>query len=91
MGLVTLTQFLRPDGARTDVSVELPDDICKLAEKQVLSCEALNEDVVAFYSYPVDRDPEETEITSLAINGPGPDSPVETLIKLIKEVAERFK
>lgn len=92
MGTLNLTQFMRPDGRKLDISIEgIPDDVCELAKTQVLSCEAINENVVAFYSYPLGTDPDDTEITSLAINGPGLDSPENTLIKLIKEVAETFK
>jgi hypothetical protein len=88
MGIVTLTQFVHPYGERRETSVELPDDVCEMAKKQVLTCEMMPNDYskVVFYSYPVDTDPDENpevEECMFADMGPGDNSPALVLERLI--------
>lgn len=73
------------------MTTELPDDVCKLAERQVLSCECAPNDYskVVFYSYPKGANPNEdpeVEECMIADNGPGENSPRNVLSKLIRLV-----
>jgi hypothetical protein len=90
MGIVKITQFLHPNGWRQEERIELPDDICALAKDQVLSMEAAPFDYSKVVLYSRKKsDLEENKICLMADNGPGEHSPVNVLIKLIKEVADR--
>lgn len=94
MGKVSLTQFIHPHGKKETASIEVPDDVCEMAKKQVLTCEMMPHDYtkVVFYSYPVGADPDETpevEEVLIAENGPGENDPQKTLEKLIRLVHEK--
>lgn len=94
MGTVTLIQYIHPSGRVKPVAVDLPDEVCKMAEDQVLTCECLPHhfDHVAFYSHRKGVDPEETaEMVEVAVNGPGADSPAKVLERLIRRVADGAK
>lgn len=87
MGTVQLTQFMYPNGGRKQTSVDLPDDICMMAEGQILSCEMMPNDwsKVVFYSRKSEWD-EEDEDCEIADNGPGDNSPKNALTRLIQRV-----
>lgn len=91
MGKITLTQFLHPSGKRTLTTVDgMPDDVCKMAEAQNLSCECSPNGYteVFFYSYLKGTDPEKEEMM-IATNGPGDNSPPAVLERLIRSVAQK--
>ena len=87
MGIVKLTQFIHPFGHREEASVELPEEICELAESQVLSCEMMpnNYSKVVFYSRKKEWE-EEDEVCEIADNGPGANNPKNALERLIRRV-----
>ncbi len=96
MGTVSLTQFVHPYGERRETSVELPDEVCEMANGQVLTCEAMPNDYskIIFYSYPKGADPDETpeaEELLIAENGPGENSPKATLEKLVRLVHSKIR
>lgn len=81
---VELTQYLRPDGRKRKVFASVGEDIVNMSKGLILSCEELTTGQVAIYCRR-EGESEESERTYLAINGPGPSSPTEVLIKAIKE------
>lgn len=90
MKTVSLTQYIHPNGRAQQVYVELPDDVCEMAQHQILSCECYPHDYskVVFYSRLKDEEEEEEEIM-LADNGPGDNAPPAVLANLIRKVNER--
>ena len=87
MGTVRLTQFVYPFGSREEIEVDLPDEVCEMAKEQVLSCECMpnNYSQVVFYSRKSSWK-EEHEECYIAKNGPGKNSPKNTLERLIRFV-----
>lgn len=69
MGAVRITQYLRPNGEKRPMTVEVPDTIATLAEGMVLSCEVLMTGQVAIYCRWAGED-EDAELCLLASNGP---------------------
>lgn len=95
MGTVKLTQYIHPNGRPEEITTELPDDVCALASRQVLSCECApnNWSKVILYSRPQGADPDknpEIEHLMYADNGPGENSPPAVLERLIREVDARI-
>lgn len=85
---VEIIQFLRPDGRRRRMVASVGKEIAKLAENQILSAEALTTGEIALYSYLL-KEGIENEFIELAKNGPGKESPSNSLIKLIKRKAAK--
>ena len=95
MGTVKLTQFVHPFGRRKETTTELPDDVCEMANGQVLSCECMPNDYskIVLYSYPTGADPDENpevEEMMIADNGPGENSPPAVLERLIRFVHSKI-
>lgn len=89
MGIITLTQFVHPNGEQREAKVELPDEVCELAKDQDLSCRFMPDAYsnVMFYSKKKEwkTGDEDFEIAS---NYPGENSPKNALEKLIRRVSK---
>jgi hypothetical protein len=86
MGEVNLVQYIFPNGIRKNVTCQMPDDVCKMAENQILSCECGGFlDKVTLYSRKLDW-LEEDEIIYFADNGGGENQPSIVLESLIRKV-----
>lgn len=83
-GEVEVIQHLRPEGKRRRMLADVGAEAAKKAEDMMLSAEELNTLRVALYARFTDE-PEEKEITEIAENGPGADSPSECLKRLIEK------
>jgi hypothetical protein len=95
VGIVKLIQFVHPHGSKEETSVEVSDEVLELSKGQVLTCECMPHDYskVVFYSYPEGADPDENpevEECMIGENGPGENSPKNTLEKLIRLVAGKI-
>ena len=88
MKTVELTQYLRPDGRKAKVLVELDDEVAELSRDMILSCEVLTTGVIAIYARYKDQN-EEEELLELAHNGPGLYAPDAVLSRLIKKLHSR--
>ena len=89
MAFVHIIQYVHPNGRERDHRIELPDEYADAAKDLVLSCECMPNDYskVVFYAHRRGEDPEETgETTEIGDNGPGENSPVETLKRLIDKM-----
>jgi len=87
---IEIIQFLRPDGRRRRMACEVPSEIKKLAENQILSAEELRTGEIIIYSRLISEETEK-EILARAVNGPGESSPQNVLEKIIKRKAEEGK
>jgi hypothetical protein len=87
MGTVSLTQYLRPNGRKEEVTCEVPDDVAEMAKDMILSCETLTTGEVVIYARKSDWD-EENELMEFATNSPGPNQPDLALARLIKRCYE---
>lgn len=85
MSTVCLTQYLRPNGEKRPMAVEVPDTIAALAAGMVLTCEVLMTGQVAIYCRWAGED-EDDELCLLATNGPHatnqPDMVVAEIVSL---------
>lgn len=88
MKTVTLTQYLRPNGKKVPVEVEVPNEVADMATGMELSCEVLMSGIVVLYGRKPDWD-EEDEIMETATNSPGPNQPDLVLARVIEKVAAR--
>ena len=85
---LAVTQYLRPNGVKKKVFAQVGVDYVAKAEGMIASAEVLSTGIVALYLGWV-GEPEEKELLRLARNGPGADSPNETLKRMIDELRER--
>lgn len=85
-----VTQYLMPHGETRETHVNLPDEVYSVAMKLgvQLSAELLMTGPVAVYGTLASW-PEENELCELAVNGPGPNSPENKMIEIIRKIAER--
>lgn len=84
---VEVIQFLRPDGRRRRMAAAVGEEYAAMAKDLILSAEELTTGDVAIYARKI-GEPEEKEITEIAINGPGTNSPIECLKRLIERKAK---
>jgi hypothetical protein len=86
---VELTQYIRPNGRKEKTLCEVSDDVAELAENMELSCEVLDNGLIALYAY-YNGTHEEDEQCMIASNGPGESSPPKVLEKLIRKTYKLF-
>ena len=86
MKTIIITQYLRPNGKKADIFAQVPDDLYELAMSLSISCELLPTDIVAIYAHRRGESAED-ELSEMASNGPGSNSPEKALERLIR----RFK
>jgi len=87
---IYITQYMRPDGRREELSVEVPDDVGLLARDQIISCEIVPGNTVAIYARRKDQDEDDEEIVIAqnCLDPSDPNSPTSKLIELIRLVAD---
>jgi len=85
---IMLTQYIRPSGIRAIVFAVVGSDYVKKAEGLILSTEVLTTGAVVIYGRKGAQD-EDEEISYIADNGPGENSPTAVLKKLIDELFEK--
>jgi hypothetical protein len=91
MGTVSVIQYVHPNGIKREAIIELPDEVCVMAKKQVLSCECMPNDdsKVVIYSHPLvgwDEN-EDSEECMFADNVPdGDKNPTAVLERIIRKV-----
>lgn len=89
-GEVEVIQLLRPDGRRRRMAAMIGEEYAAMAEDLILSAEELTTGEVAIYARKI-GDPEESEAVEIAENGPGDNSPIDCLIRVIKRKAENVQ
>jgi len=82
-GDVEIIQFLRPNGRRRRMLVDVGEELAAKAKGLIISAEELGTGKVSIF---IRRksDPEEAEHLDLAENGPGKNSPTEVLKRMIE-------
>ena len=83
MATIRITQFLRPNGRKAEVYADIPDELKGKGDLLEISAEAVPGNMVMIYAH-VKGQSAEDELTELADNGPGDNSPQAALIRLIK-------
>jgi len=96
MGTVSVTQYVHPNGKKREMTIELPNDVCSMAKKQVLSCECMpnNYSEIVIYSHPVDDwgEGDDIEDCMFACNLPdGDKSFTAVLERIIRKVDADMK
>ena len=82
MATIRITQYLRPNGRKAEVFADIPDELKGKADLLEISAEAVPGNMVMIYAH-VKGQSAEDELTELADNGPGENSPNKALIRLI--------
>lgn len=86
---VQVIQYLRPDGRKREMLVEVGEDYVEKAQDMFLSAEELTTGEIAVYAR-FNDETDEDERLELAINGPGDKNPTAMLQKVIdKKYTER--
>jgi len=89
-GEVEVVQYIRPNGRQGKRFASVGAEHAKKAEGMVLTTECIDRNAAVSVAARWADEPEEKETIELATNGPGPDSPVEVLKRLIdRKFAER--
>jgi len=81
---VEVIQFLRPGGKRRRMIAPVGEEVAQKAADMVLSGEELTTGEIVLYARFIAED-EENEISEIATNGPGENSPTECLKRLIEK------
>jgi len=84
---VEIIQFLRPNGRRRRMVAEIGEKHAAMARDMILSAEELMDGTIAVCARFQDEPPE-LERIELAENGPGPNSPVDMLKRVIEQKTE---
>lgn len=82
MATIRITQCLRPNGRKAKIFADIPDELKGKADLLEISAKAVPGNMVMFYAH-VKGQSAEDELTELADNGPGENSPNKALIRLI--------
>ena len=88
MAVIRITQYLRPSGNPALIMADIPDELADLAGELVLSCEALPDMHVVIYAHRKTESAED-ELTEIADNGPGENSPDKALERLIRRFQKK--
>lgn len=80
---IRITQFIRPNARRAEIYADVPDELYEKAMLLEISCERITETEVAIYAH-VKGESEEDELSEIAHNDPGDNSPNAALERLIK-------
>ena len=83
MKAIRITQFIRPNGRKAEIFADIPDELYEKAMLLDISCERITETEVAIYAH-VKGESEEDELSEIAFNGAGDNSPNAALERLIK-------
>lgn len=84
---IEVIQFLRPDGKRRRMALDVGKELVEMAKDMIISAEELTTGEVAVYVR-VKGEPEVNETMEVAVNGPGKNSPAECLKRLIRKMAD---
>lgn len=82
MATIRITQRLRPNGRKAKIFADIPDELKGKADLLEIRAEAVPGNMVMIYAH-VKGQSAEDELTELADNGPGENSPNNALIRLI--------
>ena len=88
MKTIRITQYLRPSGKPALVYAEVPDELAELAGTLDISVVLITPMQVIIYAHRRGES-EEDELTAIAINGKGDNSPQQALIRLIKRFEKK--
>ena len=83
MAVIRITEYLRPNGRKIKIPVDIPDELKEIADKLTISCEALPDMHVMIYAHRKGERAKD-ELTELAGNGPGENTPQIALERLIR-------
>lgn len=88
MKTIRMSQFMRPSGVKRLLYADIPDELEETANGLVISVELITPDKVMIYAHRKGES-EEDELTELADNGPGRNSPQKALARLIRRFHDR--
>ena len=88
MAVIRITQYLRPNGKRAEIPVEIHDELKEIAEGLEISCELIPTERVVIYAHRKGESAED-ELTEMADNGPGNNTPTMALERLIRRFQKK--
>ena len=88
MAVIRITQYLRPNGKRAEIPVDIPDELKEIADGLEISCELIPTERVVIYAHRKGESAED-ELTEMADNGPGNNTPKKALERLIRRFQKK--
>lgn len=88
MAVIRITQYLRPSGKRAVMPVDIKDELKEIAEGLEISCELIPTERVVIYAHRKGESAED-ELTEMADNGPGNNTPTMALERLIRRFQKK--
>ena len=88
MAIIRITQYLRPNGKRAEIPVDIKDELKEIAEGLEISCELITTERVVIYAHRKGESAED-ELTEMADNGPGDNTPTMALERLIRRFEKK--
>jgi len=82
MAEVRITQYLRPNGKTCELKADIDEEHAQKAKDLVISTECISPTEIVIYGRRRGQSVEE-ELTEIATNGPGENSPNKALCRLI--------
>lgn len=88
MAIIRITQYIGQSRKRAEIPVDIPDELKETAEGLEIGCEALPDMHVAIYAHRKEQSAED-ELTEIANDGPGENSPNKALERLIRRFEKK--
>ena len=88
MAVIRITRYLRPSGKRVVMPVDIKDELKEIAEGLEISCELIPTERVVIYAHRKGESAED-ELTEMADNGPGNNTPTMALERLIRRFQKK--
>ena len=88
MAVIRITRYLRPSGKRVVMPVDIKDELKEIAEGLEISCELIPTERVVIYAHRKGESAED-ELTEMADNGPGNNTPKKALERLIRRFQKK--
>ena len=88
MAIINITQYLRPNGKRAEIPVDIKDELKEIAEGLEISCELIPTERVVIYAHRKGESAED-ELTEMADNGPGNNTPKMAIERLIRRFQKK--
>jgi len=85
---VEVTQYLRPNGMPRQTFAPVGEDYVKKAEGMIFTAEVLTTWKVVIYGRRIGQ-PVDEEVSEIAENSPGPNTPLEALRRIIDRLAKQ--
>ena len=88
MAIIRITQYLRPNGKKAVIPVDIPDELTEIAEGLEISCEAIPPTQCIIYAHRKGEG-DEDDRSEIGTNGSTTNNPTMALERLIRRFEKK--